>query len=122
MFIPKILMDIFYSFENSGIEKVTFESGTKKISSSAFSGSVNLKEVYIPETVTETGYGAFCNCTSLKNITLPDSIKIIGRNSLKGSTGFESLVLPDSITNIVDKENKSTQPINKGFVDFLIPE
>lgn len=44
----------------------------------AFLGSIDLKQIIIPNSVTKIGYGAFGYCQGLEKITIPDSVTQIG--------------------------------------------
>lgn len=54
-----------------------------KIEECAFSGCNNLEEIDLPNTLKEIGKYAFSHCYSLKVITLPESIEYIGRDSFR---------------------------------------
>ena len=60
--------------------EITFN--VKSIDSGAFSNSVNLTNVIIPNSVTTIGAYAFSFCHSLKQITIPSSVTTIGTGAL----------------------------------------
>ena len=49
----------------------------------AFEECKNLKQISIPENVTEIQYAVFRGCESLEKIDIPDTIEKIGGNSFK---------------------------------------
>ncbi|MBR0139533.1 MAG: leucine-rich repeat protein [Firmicutes bacterium] len=62
---------------------------SKKLGSRLLDGAVNLKEVFIPDTVTEIGDRSFRDCASLKEITLPAGLTSIGEDAFKGCDSLE---------------------------------
>ena len=72
-FVKKIESTAFYG---SSAEKVICNSGLEIIGEGAFFSSINLKEIYISDTVSEIGAVTFCNCKSLLRINIPNGIKI----------------------------------------------
>ncbi|MBQ9774251.1 MAG: leucine-rich repeat domain-containing protein, partial [Clostridia bacterium] len=68
------------------LENVVFEEGSTlhAISPYAFQNCINLKNVALPESITEIGYSVFSGCISLETITLPKSVESIGSNSFYG--------------------------------------
>ena len=59
-----------------------------------------LKEVTIPESVTNIGHGAFIGCDKLTSLLLPPSVKIIGSFAFEGCNGLTSVTIPESMTKI----------------------
>ncbi len=72
----------------------------KKISDDAFSRSLNMQSVYIPEGVTEIGGNAFFNCNKLTDITIPESVEIIGSGAFAHCTALTSITIPEKVTEI----------------------
>jgi hypothetical protein len=62
------------------------------IGTSAFSYSVSLTSVIVPNTVTSIGEYAFSWCTSLTNIAFPDAVTNIGHWVLHGCTNLTSRI------------------------------
>ena len=63
--VQRILSQAFF---RSGIRELTIESGVQSIYYGVFSDLVNLKEVYIPESVTYMDQSIFSGCTALTDI------------------------------------------------------
>ena len=92
----------------SGVTKIKIPSKCKVIRSDyAFNGTEDyrnfiggIKEVEIPDTVTELGYAAFHNFTNLVSIELPDSITKIGENSFQDCEKLENIVLDKNLKEI----------------------
>ncbi len=58
-------------FNTEKVNSLVVPNGCQTIGSRAFSGMKLIKEVYIPETVTEIGNSAFYGCSKLETITIP---------------------------------------------------
>ncbi len=68
---------------------VNLRADTKGIAGYAFYMERNLKEVVIPESVTNIGEAAFMGCESMKTVTIPASVKTIGREAFGYLTSKE---------------------------------
>lgn len=60
----------------------------------------NLKNIAIPENVTEIPNGTFINCSSLAAITIPHGVSEIGSNAFYGCSNLKSVILPNSLETI----------------------
>lgn len=67
------------------------------IGKEALVGYDRVKEITIPDSVTEIGEGAFKNCTGLSSIGIPDTVSVIGANAFENCTSLGVLFLPDSL-------------------------
>ena len=65
-----------------------------------FAFCTGLTSVIIPNTVTSIGYGSFFGCTGLTSITIPNSVISIGDSAFDGCTGLTSITIPNSVTTI----------------------
>ena len=74
---------------------VTIPHGVTALGKGCFRGR-HIKEVSIPNTVTEIGDAAFAECLSLHYITIPRSVTTIGREAFAGSR-LRSVKIPDSV-------------------------
>ncbi len=63
-----------------------------------FSGDI--KEIVIPEGVTNNEENAFEGCVDLATISLPDSLKHIGRGAFADCKKLKTVVVSDSISTI----------------------
>ena len=67
----------------------------------AFGGDMqSLKNVTIPDTVTEIGNGAFMDFYGLENIDIPETVTEIGDNAFNGCSQLASITIPNSVTEI----------------------
>lgn len=65
-----------------------------------FENSVFLKEVIIPETFKDFGYGTFMNCESLEEIDFPDKLERIGSFSFCNCTALKKVKIPANVSVI----------------------
>lgn len=66
----------------------------------AFRGCSNIKQVFIPESVTEIGKRAFSGCSNISSITIPQSVVIMGENVFEGCVGLadaDGYIIKDSV-------------------------
>ena len=68
---------VAYRYKGVCPATVTIKSGTKSISTGAFSDCTNLTGVTIPDSVTAIDYRAFIGCTNLRSVTIPASVTSI---------------------------------------------
>lgn len=81
----------------TALTDIIFEEGITKIPNGAFAGS-GIREIEIPETVTEIGEYAFSNCETLRNIQLPENLEIIGDRAFQNCSILKRLSLPSALT------------------------
>ena len=98
-------------FYNNGHEESTKEviipseiNGikVKKLGDYMFCNYHALKNVGIPDGVTEIGNGVFYQCSSIANIVIPNSVKSIGAQAFVRCSKLTSVIIPDNVTNIGD--------------------
>lgn len=82
-----------------GFENVYFGKNVRKIRNDAFGYCDNIKQISIPETITEMGSNVFRDCKNLKSIHLPGSLGTINANIL-GYSYIETVTLGEGITSI----------------------
>lgn len=70
-----------------------------KIGNSCFDGA-QIKQITIPDTVTEIGENAFNYCEQLALITLPSGLQKISSRMLAGCMSLTSITIPASVTEI----------------------
>ncbi len=88
---------LYNSYAN--IEKVTILGGWK-IPDNAYSNCKNLKEIILPDTITEIGSYAFKGCANLTQITLPESLENIGGYAFQNCTGLTEFTVPKNVVKI----------------------
>lgn len=66
----------------------------------SFFFATQIKNVYIPESVTRICDEAFYNCSSLTSIIIPNSVKSIGSAAFYGCTSLASVMIGNNVTSI----------------------
>ena len=87
-------------FADSGIEKVSFSKGVKKIPQRLFKRCNNIKDIVIPEGVEMIDKEAFSGCSNMLNISLPSSVTQLGNEAFSNCTVLQNIKLPNRITNM----------------------
>lgn len=82
----------------ASLKRVTVTGG--KILYGAFYGCSALKQLTLPERLTEVGDYAFYNCTGVMELTLSKEITKIGTFAFAGCSGLTEMVLPASLESI----------------------
>ena len=86
-----------------------------KIGNSCFEGAP-IKQITIPDTVTEIGDNAFAFCDQLESLTLPPGIQKISNRMLLDCLSLTSITIPASVTEIA-----SQAFANSGLTSITIP-
>ncbi|MCF0206586.1 MAG: leucine-rich repeat domain-containing protein [Bacteroidales bacterium] len=86
-------------FDNQNIQKIEIAKTVKTIEKEAFSQSA-VKEVIMPNSVTELGVAAFKYCTRLEKISLPNSLSTIRLETFMGCSKLTSFEFPNSVKNL----------------------
>lgn len=66
----------------------------------AFYNCIGLTSVTIPNKLTSIGDGAFSGCSGLTSADIPNSVTYIGEYAFSGCSGLTSMVIPDNMTTI----------------------
>ena len=59
-----------------------------------------IKDLVIPNDITEIKNYAFTYCTGLTSVTIPNSVTSIGSSTFRNCTGLTSVTIPNSVTSI----------------------
>lgn len=86
-----------------------------KIGISCFDGS-SIKQIAIPDTVTEIGANAFYYCEQLASIALPSGLQKISSRMLADCRSLTSITIPASVTEIASQAFASS-----GLTSITIP-
>lgn len=82
------------------IKDLVIPESISEIKNYAFTDCGEFTSVTIPESVTTIGAGAFRACTSLPMVTIPNSVTTIGAGAFDSCSGMTNVILPNSITSI----------------------
>ena len=90
-----------------------------KIVDYAFSSS-NLKEIIVPNSISELGIGIFSNMPDLEKVTLKlENLKIIPERTFYYSTNLGTIILPDTVEEIGREAFKCVK--GDGLKNFKLP-
>ena len=91
----------------TALETLVIPKGVNKICCNAFAACPSLKNVTIPDTVTELGAtsehgtgGAFSGCSSLEHIEIPGSITVLYGGTLSGCSSLRDVTLNEGLLEI----------------------
>ncbi len=82
------------------VKDLVIPDGITEINYATFYHFDELASVTIPDSVKSIGNDSFHSCPSLTSIKIPTSVKSIGNNSFKGCTGLTSVTVPGSVKTI----------------------
>lgn len=91
------------AFAGTGIKDIKMPNTVTEIGNGAFNGCSNLVTANIPNSVTSIGYGVFSGCSNLVTINIPNSVTSIGSSVFKGCSNLTTIDIPDNLTNIGDE-------------------
>lgn len=92
------------TFSNSGIREITLPQQVTEITNNMFEGCQNLKHIYLQDGLKSIGDYAFQYCNSLGGITLPNSVTKIGKGCFSHCDYLKAgVTLSDAITEIPEE-------------------
>lgn len=71
-----------------------------RIGAGAFTGCTGLKNIVIPDTITDIENDAFCGCSELEGVVLGSGLKHIGKQAFYNCLKMKSIVIPDGVVSI----------------------
>lgn len=100
------------------IKDLVIPESVTEIKKYAFSGCSGLTSAVIPENVTDIGIYAFHNCSGLASIIIPQDMTNINEGTFAGCSGLTAVTIPESVTGI------SSYAFNgcSGLTSINIPE
>jgi hypothetical protein len=108
----------FYAFEGcDSLYSIVIPAGVKEIWSDAFRYS-GLRDVIIPDTVTELGESTFCECRNLRSAFIPGSIKTIPKFCFHGCRSLSQITICEGVESIEDAAFRVCPSLKK----LLLPE
>ena len=115
-----------YGWKNNTTAVIPSEHKGKPVVSlrgNTFSNMKKLKEVELPDTITEIRGQAFLNCYKLESIKLPKNLVSLGGSAFKNCTSLKSIELPDSLTTMggevfMNAVNLESVKLSKNLVEI----
>ena len=89
-----------YTFKGCAFERIVVGDAVQSLPYEVFGWIEALKEVILPNTLTEIGNYAFSGCTGLTSITIPEGVTSIGEYAFSGCNSLESVTIPQSVSSI----------------------
>ena len=84
------------------VKDIVIPEGVTEIKEYAFYGYSKLTSFEIPSSVTSIGSRAFSGCTELISIEIPNGVTSIGSFAFEDCSGLTSIEIPNSVTSIGD--------------------
>ena len=82
------------------VKELTIPDDVTNIAAYTFVNCITLEKVIISNSVTTIGDGAFYECSSLKNVYIPNSVTEIGESAFIRCSNLTDIILPNSIRKI----------------------
>lgn len=99
--LPKSLEKIGErAFFWSGVKELSIPDGITEIPSLTFSNCRMLEKINISNNCKKIGEYAFLNCSVLKEIVLPDTVTALGKEAFRGCSELKTVILSDNITRL----------------------
>ena len=91
--------DIYSSVkeEFKNIRQVILPDSVTEIGTDAFCDFLSLEDIALPNGITNIGYYAFAYCSSLENITIPDKVVSLGACAFENCINLSNISLPNSV-------------------------
>ena len=86
-----------FAFGGCSLRDITLPEGLSELPSMTFYGCTSLSNVHLPGSIRTIGYNAFYNCLSLKKITLPEGLNIINEYAFEHCTNLVEVNLPGTL-------------------------
>lgn len=106
-----------YAFSNTAIKEVTIPNGITNINPYVFSGCKNLIKVVLPENLQTISSNVFADCTNLTDIQLPEGLTTIANSAFSNCQSLPELIIPESVTSIEMYAFRNC----KKFTEIIIP-
>ena len=82
------------------LKNITVPEGVTELPGAVFSYCENLEQVTLPSTMKTIGEQCFYSSTALKSVNLPEGLKEMGAYAFGHCTSLASLTVPKSLTNM----------------------
>ena len=123
--LPSKLVEIPYMLAASckHLQSIAIPATVEVIGESAFENCRLLSEVNFAEggALTEIGNWAFYNCHELKNVVIPEGVTNVGYAAFYGCTYLKELTLPASMQSVADNGFALCEKLAKMNVNAVVP-
>ena len=103
VFIPHIVQQLVNEvFVYTQIKEIEIPDSVTNLGVQIFGYCTNLENIEIPDSVTSLGAKAFYNCTSLESVKLSKEITLIGGYTFYNCSSLKNIVIPDKVITIND--------------------
>ena len=82
------------------VKDLVIPNSLTNIGNYSFYGCSGLTSVTIPNSVTSIGEYAFADCSGLASVIIPNSVTSIEKGAFSGCSGLTSVTIPNSVTSI----------------------
>ena len=114
--LPRTINNQEYAiYRMLGVKNVILPEGMTQIDDYAFEGCNSLTSITIPNGVTTIGSYVFSACRSLTNITIPESVTSIGYAAFYGCSNLTTITIPDSVTRRCDMRARAGRVKHAAF-------
>ena len=102
------------------VKEVTVPEDITDLSDHAFAGCTSLEKVNLPEGLVVIGEGAFMNCTALKEIRIPSTVKAVQGYAFDGCTALERIYLESAF--LIACKDYDEQHLDQWDEEFIYDE
>lgn len=102
------------------VKEVTVPEDITDLSDHAFAGCTSLQKVTLPEGLAVIGEGAFLGCTSLKEIRIPSTVKAVQGYAFDGCTSLERVYLESAF--LIACKDYDEQHLDQWDEEFIYDE
>lgn len=118
---PSTLQTLASSFKNCvSLKEVVLPEGLTNVN--GFAGCTNLTKINIPSTVTKIDYDAFTDCTALKSIVIPASVETvsgISGGAFGGWTVEQTIYIEKSPSEVYNLWHTDSSNSGFGWLNYL---
>ena len=87
-------------FSFCSLREVVIPNNITEIGDRTFENCLDMTDIKLPKNLVKIGQGAFYNCNGISSLELPNSLKEIDSEAFGGCLGIKNLVIPDGVVNI----------------------
>ena len=99
--MPKKLSLLGNAFcECESLKEIDVPNGLTEIASMCFYNCINLNKVSLPNKLKSIRQQAFDGCRNLTEITIPSTVRSIGQSAFSGCSSLKSIIISKSVTGI----------------------